>query len=96
MKISPLYDRVVIQRLDEEKKTAGGIVLPDNATEKPSQGKVIAVGPGSRTNEGTFSALTVKTGDTVLFGKYSGSEVKLGGTDYIVMKEDDIMGIIEE
>lgn len=95
MKIRPLYDRVVIKRLEEEQTSAGGILLPDNAKEKPIQGKVIATGQGKLLDNGECAALTVKEGQTVLFGKYAGTEVKVGGEDYLVMKEDDIMGIIE-
>lgn len=94
-KIRPLYDRVVITRLEEERKTAGGIVIPDNATEKPVKGKVVAVGSGKPLDNGDLRALSVKKGDVVLFGKYAGTEVKVGGQDYVVMREDDIMGIIE-
>lgn len=95
MKIRPLYDRVVIKRLDEEQTTAGGIVLPDNAKEKPIQGKVVSVGDGKLLDNGERAALVVKAGDTVLFGKYAGTEVKIGGEDLVVMREDDIMGIVE-
>ncbi|OGV25669.1 MAG: co-chaperone GroES [Legionellales bacterium RIFCSPHIGHO2_12_FULL_37_14] len=94
-KIIPMYDRVVVERLPEERKTAGGIVIPDNATEKPIQGKVVHVGKGKRLENGDFAALLVKVGDTVLFGKYSGTEVKLNGAEYLVMREDDILAIIE-
>lgn len=94
-KIRPLHDRVVIQRTEEERTSAGGIVIPDTAAEKPSRGKVIAVGPGKTLDDGKVVAPAVKVGNEVLFGKYSGTEVKLSGTDYIVMREDDIMGIIE-
>lgn len=95
LNIKPLYDRIVVERLEEERTSAGGIVIPDTATEKPSQGKVIAIGDGKLLDNGQTRALTVKVGDRVLFGKYSGTEVKLSGTEYIVMREDDIMGIIE-
>lgn len=94
-KIIPMYDRVVVERLPEERKTAGGIVIPDNATEKPIQGKVVAIGKGKRLENGDFAALALKIGDVVLFGKYSGTEVKLNGQDYLVMREDDIMAVIE-
>lgn len=94
-KIIPMYDRVVVERLPEERKTAGGIVIPDNATEKPIQGKVIAIGRGKALENGDLRALAVKIGDVVLFGKYSGTEVKVGGHEYLVMREDDIMAIIE-
>ena len=95
MKIRPLHDRVVVRRLEEERTSAGGIVIPDTAAEKPSRGEVIAVGPGKLLENGQVRPLGVKTGDKVLFGKYAGSEVKLSGKEYIVMREDDIMGIIE-
>jgi chaperonin GroES len=94
MKIRPLYDRVVIRRMEEETMTKGGILLPDSATEKPSRGEVIAVGPG-KSDKGVLSPLTVKVGDKVLFGKYAGTEVNVENEDVIVMREDDIMGIIE-
>ena len=95
MKIRPLHDRVVVQRLEEERTTAGGIVIPDSATEKPVRGKVIATGTGKLLDNGDVRALAVQIGDIVLFGKYSGTEVKVGGQELVVMREDDIMGIIE-
>jgi chaperonin GroES len=95
MKFRPLHDRVVVRRLEEETKTAGGIIIPDTAKEKPMQGEVIAVGPGARNDKGELIALDVKAGDTVLFGKWSGTEVKLDGQELLIMKESDIMGIIE-
>ena len=95
MNIRPLHDRVIVQRMEEERKTAGGIVIPDSATEKPIRGKVIAVGNGKILDSGEVRKLDVKAGDTVLFGKYSGTEVKVDGEDYLVMREDDIMGVIE-
>jgi chaperonin GroES len=95
MKFRPLHDRVVVRRLEEEQKTAGGIIIPDTAKEKPMQGEVIAVGPGGRNEKGDLIALDVKVGDTVLFGKWSGTEVKLDGTELLIMKESDIMGVIE-
>lgn len=95
MKIKPLHDRVVIKRLDEERKSAGGIVIPDTATEKPSRGEVIAIGPGKMLDDGKVIPMAVKQGDKVLFGKYAGTEVKLDGQEVIVMREDDIMGVIE-
>jgi chaperonin GroES len=95
MKIRPLHDRVVVRRMEEERTTAGGIVIPDSATEKPIQGEIIAVGNGKILDNGENRPLDVKVGDRVLFGKYSGTEVKLDGTDYLVMREDDIMGVIE-
>jgi len=93
MKLRPLHDRVIVERLEEEKKSAGGIIIPDQAAEKPMKGKVIAVGPGKRSDDGKLQPLDVKAGDTILFGKYSGSEVKVNGTEYVVMREDDIMGV---
>jgi chaperonin GroES len=95
MKFRPLHDRVVVRRIEEETKTAGGIIIPDTAKEKPMQGEVIAVGPGARNEKGELVALDVKAGDTVLFGKWSGTEVKLDGKELLIMKESDIMGIIE-
>lgn len=95
MNINPLHDRVVIRRLDEERTSAGGIVIPDSAAEKPAQGEVIAIGPGKMLDSGKVHPLAVKVGQKVLFGKYAGTEVKLSGKEYIVMREDDIMGIIE-
>jgi chaperonin GroES len=94
MAFRPLHDRVVIQRVDEEEKTKGGIIIPDTAKEKPMEGKVIAVGPGARGEDGKIHPLDVKKGDRVLFGKWSGTEVKLDGDELIIMKETDIMGII--
>lgn len=95
MKIRPLHDRVVVRRMEEERTTAGGIVIPDSATEKPIQGEVIAVGNGKILNSGEVRPLDVKVGDRVLFGKYSGTEVKLDGEEYLVMREEDIMGVVE-
>lgn len=95
MTIKPLHDRVVIKRLDEERTSAGGIVIPDTATEKPSRGEVIAIGPGKMLDDGKVVPLAVKQGDKVLFGKYAGTEIKLEGEEVIVMREDDIMGVIE-
>ena len=94
MKFRPLHDRVVVKRLEEDTKTAGGIIIPDTAKEKPQQGKVVAVGPGGRDETGKVTPLDVKAGDTVLFGKWSGTEVKIDGEDLLIMKESDIMGII--
>ncbi|WP_026942653.1 co-chaperone GroES [Hellea balneolensis] len=94
MKFRPLHDRVVVQRVAEDTKTAGGIIIPDTATEKPSEGKVVAVGPGTRGDDGKFTALDVKKGDRVLFGKWGGTEVKIDGKDLLIMKESDIMGVI--
>lgn len=93
--IRPLHDRVLVERLPEETKSAGGIVIPDSAAEKPSKGTIIAVGDGKVTDNGEKQALAVKVGDQVLFGKYAGTEVKLDNKDYIVMREEDVMGVIE-
>ena len=95
MKFRPLHDRVVVKRIECDEKTAGGIIIPDTAKEKPQEGEVVAVGSGIRDEAGKVIALDVKVGDKVLFGKWSGTEVKLDGTDYIIMKESDIMGVIE-
>jgi chaperonin GroES len=95
MKFRPLHDRVVVKRIDAEEKTAGGIIIPDTAKEKPSQGEIIAVGPGARDENGKINPLDVKAGDRVLFGKWSGTEVKIDGQDLLIMKESDIMGIVE-
>lgn len=94
MKIRPLHDRVIVKRLEAESKTAGGIVIPDTAGEKPDQGEVIAVGPGKKTEEGKLVPMDVKVGDRILFGKYSGTTVKVEGTEYLVMREEDIMGVV--
>ena len=94
MKFRPLQDRVVIRRVEQEEKTAGGILIPDTAKEKPMEGEVIAVGPGARSEDGKIHPLDVKIGDRVLFGKWSGTEIKVDGEDLIIMKESDIMGII--
>jgi chaperonin GroES len=96
MKFRPLHDRVVVRRIDAEQKTAGGIIIPETAQEKPQQGEVVAVGPGARSDKGEIVALDVKAGDRVLFGKWSGTEVKIDGEDLLIMKESDIMGIITE
>jgi len=96
MKFRPLHDRVVVQRVDQDEKTAGGIIIPDTAQEKPMEGRVIAAGPGAKSEDGSVSPLDVKVGDRVLFGKWSGTEVKIDGEDLLIMKESDIMGIIEE
>ena len=95
MKFRPLHDRVVVRRLEAEEKSAGGIIIPDTAKEKPMEGEVIAVGPGARDEAGKLVPLDVKAGDRILFGKWSGTEVKLDGEDLLIMKESDIMGIIE-
>ncbi len=95
MNIRPLHDRIIVKRMEEERMSAGGIVIPDSATEKPSKGEVIAVGNGKQLDNGEISSLDVKAGDKVLFGKYSGTEVKVDGEDLLVMKEDDVMAVIE-
>jgi chaperonin GroES len=95
MKFRPLHDRVVVRRIEAEEKTKGGIIIPDNAKEKPQEGEVIAVGPGARDESGTVQALDVKAGDRVLFGKWSGTEVRIDGQDLLIMKESDIMGVVE-
>jgi chaperonin GroES len=94
MKFRPLHDRVVVKRVEEDTKTKGGIIIPETAQEKPMQGEIIAVGPGARDESGKIVALDVKKGDRVLFGKWSGTEVKIDGTEYLIMKESDIMGIV--
>jgi chaperonin GroES len=96
MKFRPLHDRVVVKRIDAEEKSAGGIIIPDTAKEKPSQGEVIAVGPGGRDESGKLVPLDVQVGNRVLFGKWSGTEVKIDGVEYLIMKESDIMGVLEE
>jgi chaperonin GroES len=95
MKFRPLADRIVVKRIDAEEKTSGGIIIPDTAKEKPQEGEVLAVGPGARDDSGKLIALDVKVGDRVLFGKWSGTEVKLDGDDLLIMKESDVMGIVE-
>ena len=95
MKFRPLHDRVVVRRVEEETKTKGGIIIPDTAQEKPMQGEVIAVGPGGRDENGKLIPIDVKVGETILFGKWSGTEVKIDGVEYLIMKESDIMGVIE-
>jgi chaperonin GroES len=95
MKIRPLQDRVIVQRVEEEEKTKGGIIIPDSAKEKPQEGKVISTGPGARDDSGKIQPLDVKAGDKILFGKYSGTEVKLSGEEYLIMREEDILGVIE-
>ena len=95
MNIRPLHDRVVVRRLEEETTSAGGIVLPDSATEKPSQGEILAAGPGKVTDSGDVRALDVKVGDKVIFGQYAGSTIKIDGEELLVMKEDDIMAVID-
>jgi chaperonin GroES len=96
MKFRPLHDRVVIERIDAESQTAGGIIIPDTAKEKPQEGKVVAVGPGGRDESGKLIPIDVKVGNRILFGKWSGTEVKLDGVEYLIMKESDIMGVVAE
>ncbi len=95
MKLKPLHDRVLVRRLDQETKSAGGVIIPDTAQEKPMEGEVVAVGSGSRSEDGKITPLDVKKGDRILFGKWSGTEVKLDGEELIIMKESDIMGVLE-
>ena len=95
MKFKPLHDRVVVKRIENDEKTSGGIIIPDTAKEKPSEGEIIAVGPGEIAEDGKLKPMGVKTGDKVLFGKWSGTEVKLDGQDLLIMKESDIMGIVQ-
>ena len=94
MKIRPLHDRIIVKRLEEERTSAGGIIIPDSAKEKPSEGEIVAVGTGARSEDGKITPLDVKAGDRVLFGKWSGTEVKIDGEDLLIMKESDIMGVI--
>lgn len=96
MNIRPLHDRLIVKRFDEEERTKGGIIIPDNAKEKPQQGEVIAVGSGKVLEDGKKAALEVKKGDRVLFGKYSGTEIKIDGNEYLMMREEDILGIVEK
>jgi chaperonin GroES len=96
MKFRPLHDRVVVKRLDSETKTSGGIIIPDTAAEKPQQGEVVAVGPGSRDESGKLISIDLKKGDKVLFGKWSGTEVKIDGQELLIMKESDVMGVLEK
>ena len=95
MKFRPLHDRVVVRRIDAEEKTKGGIIIPDTAKEKPQEGEIIAVGPGARDESGKLQPLDVKAGDRILFGKWSGTEVRIDGEDLLIMKESDIMGVVE-
>src|SRR5229473_5732614 len=95
MNIRPLYDRIVVKRIEEQETTQNGIIIPDSAKEKPQEGEVIAVGQGKRLEDGNLIALEVKAGDRVLFGKYSGSDTKVDGTEYIIMREDDVLGIVD-
>jgi len=96
MKFRPLHDRVVVRRIEAEEKTAGGIIIPDTAKEKPIEGEVIAAGPGARNEQGQIVALDVKAGDRILFGKWSGTEVKIDGEELLIMKESDIMGVVDQ
>jgi chaperonin GroES len=95
MNIRPLYDRIVVKRIEERETTHRGIIIPDSAKEKPQEGEVMAIGKGKRLDDGTLTALDVQTGDRILFGKYSGSEIKLDGIEYIIMREDDVLGILD-
>ena len=95
MNIRPLHDRLIVKRIDEETTTKGGIIIPDTAKEKPLKGTIVAAGPGKRADDGKIMEMCVKAGDTVLFGKYAGTEIKIDGADYLIMREDDILGIIE-
>ena len=96
MHFRPLHDRVVVRRIEAEEKTSGGIIIPDTAKEKPQEGEVVAVGPGTRAEDGTIAALDVKAGDRILFGKWSGTEVRIDGEELLIMKESDILGVIEQ
>jgi chaperonin GroES len=96
MNLRPMQDRIIVKRVDEETKTAGGIFIPDTAKEKPQQGEVVAVGKGKKTEDGKVIPMDVKVGDKVLFGKYAGTEIKLEGQDYLIMREDDILGVVEK
>ena len=96
MKFRPLHDRVVVKRIESDEKTAGGIIIPDTAKEKPQTGEIVSVGPGGRDESGKLIPIDVKVGDTVLFGKWSGTEVKIDGVEYLIMKESDIMGVMDE
>jgi chaperonin GroES len=96
MKFRPLYDRILVERVESEEVTKGGIILPDTAKEKPQQGKIIAVGKGRMMEDGKVIPLELKEGDTILFGKYSGSEIKIEGVEYLIMKEDDVLGLVEK
>jgi len=96
MNIRPLHDRIIVERVEEETKTAGGLIIPDTAKEKPQQGKVIAVGKGKVTEDGKLLGMDVKVGDRILFGKYAGTEIKIEGKEYLMMREDDVLGVIEK
>ena len=95
MKFRPLHDRILVKRVEEEEKTKGGIIIPDSAKEKPIEGKVIAVGKGKRLEDGKFASLEVKAGDRILFGKYSGTEIKLDGDEHLILREEDVLGILD-
>nr|WP_304412889.1 co-chaperone GroES [Desulfuromonas sp. TF] len=95
MNIRPLHDRIIVERLEEETKTAGGLIIPDTAKEKPQQGKIVAVGKGKMTEDGKVLALDVKVGDKILFGKYAGNEIKIEGKEFLMMREDDVLGVVE-
>ena len=95
MNIRPLYDRIVVKRIEEQETTRNGIVIPDSAKEKPQEGEVMAIGKGKRLEDGKLAALDVQVGDRILFGKYSGNEIKLDGTEYIIMREDDVLGVLD-
>jgi chaperonin GroES len=95
MNIRPLYDRIVVKRIEEQETTRNGIFIPDSAKEKPQEGEVMAIGKGKRLDDGQMAALDVRTGDRILFGKYSGNEIKLDGTEYIIMREDDVLGVLD-
>ena len=96
VKVRPLHDRIIVERLEDTEQVVGGIIIPDTAKEKPQQGKVIAAGKGKIKDDGTLLPLDVKAGDTILFGKYSGQEIKLGGTEFLIMREDEVLGVIED
>ena len=96
VKVRPLYDRLIVERIEDTEDMVGGIIIPDTAKEKPQQGKVLAAGKGKLSDDGTLTSLDVKAGDTVLFGKYSGQEIKLDGIEYLIMREDDVLGVIDE
>ena len=95
MKVRPLHDRIIVQRLEEEEQRFGGIIIPDTAKEKPQQGKVVAAGSGRVNDKGSVQPLDIKVGDTVLFGKYSGTEIKIEGQDYLILREDEVLGVVE-
>jgi chaperonin GroES len=96
MNIRPLHDRIIVERVEEETKTAGGLIIPDTAKEKPQQGRVVAVGKGKKTEDGKILPMDVKVGDKILFGKYAGTEIKIEGKEYLMMREDDILGVVEK